>query len=102
LMVAGLVWFTQSHRRVSNPPLVAVRQPQQFGGAQSPAPMASVRSPGVKPPADVRPAEAVVEPESAGNSLNEDKYAQSLEDYDLAANFDLLSEIPKGEPRVVN
>ena len=102
LMVAGVVWFTQSHRRVSNPPQVAVQQQQQVGGAQSPAPLASVRLPGVKPPADARTAEAAVEPQSAGNSLNEDKYAQSLEDYDLAANFDLLSEIPKGEPRVVN
>ena len=102
LMVAGVVWFTQNHRRVSNPPHIAARQPQQVGGAQSAAPMASVRSSGVKHPADMRPAETAAEPQSAGNSLNEDKYAQSLEDYDLAANFDLLSEIPKGEPRVVN
>ena len=41
LIVAGAVWFTQSHRRVSNPPRVAARQPQQVGAPQAPAPVAS-------------------------------------------------------------
>ena len=52
--------------------------------------------------AGVKPAQAVPELKSAGASLNEDKDTQALEDYDLAANFDLLSELPKGEPRVAN
>jgi anti-sigma factor RsiW len=102
LIIAGVVWFTQSHRRVSSPSQVAARQVQQVGGPQTPAPMASLRSPGVKLHADVRPAETAAEPQSATSSLTEDKDAQALEDYDLAANFDLLSEIPKGETRVVN
>jgi hypothetical protein len=38
----------------------------------------------------------------AGAFANDDNDAQALEDYDLAANFDLLSELPKGESRVVN
>jgi hypothetical protein len=102
LMIAGVVWFTQSHRRVSNPPEFATRQPQQVGGPQTPTPVASLRSPRVTPHTDARPAQTAAGAGSAGNSLNEDKDAQALEDYDLAANFDLLSEIPKGLPRVVN
>ena len=33
---------------------------------------------------------------------NDDRDAQAIDDYDLAANFELLSEIPKSEPRVAN
>ena len=102
LIIAGVAGVTHRHRRVSNPAQVAAQQHQRVDGPQSPAPVASLRSPGVTLPADARPAETAAEPESAGDSLNEDKDAQALEDYDLAANFDLLSEIPKGEPRVVN
>jgi hypothetical protein len=102
LMMAGVVWFTQSHRRFSTPSQVVARHPQPAGSAQSPAPVASLHSPGVTLHPDIRPAQTAAEPQSAGNSSNEDKDAQALEDYDLAANFDLLSEIPKGEPRVVN
>jgi hypothetical protein len=37
-----------------------------------------------------------------GATANGDKDALAMEDYDLAANFDLLSEIPNGERRVAN
>ena len=36
-------------------------------------------------------------PDPASTASAEDKEAQALEDYDMAANFDLLSELPKGE-----
>jgi hypothetical protein len=39
---------------------------------------------------------------SAAATSSDDKDALAMEDYDLAANFDLLSEIPKGERRVAN
>jgi Zn-finger nucleic acid-binding protein len=102
LMIAGGVWLAQGRRRVTNLSQVAVRQPRPTVSAQNPVPMAGLRSPGIKPHADVRPSEATAETQSASSSLNEDKDAQALEDYDLAANFELLSEIPKGERRVVN
>jgi hypothetical protein len=44
----------------------------------------------------------VTELEPKAVSSSEDEDAHALEDDDLVANFDLLSEIPKGEARVAN
>jgi len=102
LMVTGVVWFTQSHPWASKPSGIATRQPQQVSSPQTTPQRAELRSPIVAPPAGVKPVRAVPVLKSADASWTEDKDAQSLEDYDLAANFDLLSELPKGEPRVAN
>jgi hypothetical protein len=102
LIIAGVAWFTRSHFRVSNSARVATRQPQQAGRAPTPAPLAKLNSPAVPTRPREGSAQAVPETELAGPALNEDNDAQALEDYDLAANFDLLSELPKGEPRVAN
>jgi anti-sigma factor RsiW len=99
LLVAGAVWFTRNHRSASNSSGgrsvsylsgVAMQRPQQASSPQAPA------------QAGVKTAQGMPELKSAGVSFNEDKDTQALEDYDLAANFDLLSELPKGEPRVAN
>jgi hypothetical protein len=50
----------------------------------------------------VTPAQHAPEPGSTVATSSDDKDALAMEDYDLAANFDLLSEIPKGERRVAN
>ncbi|MGD1101145.1 MAG: zf-HC2 domain-containing protein [Terriglobia bacterium] len=102
LIIAGVVWFTQSHFWVFNSSRAATRQPAQARGPQTPAQVAKLQSPTVTAQAGVRPAQAAPELKLAGVALNDDKDAQALEDYDLAANFDLLSELPKGEPRVAN
>jgi anti-sigma factor RsiW len=102
LIIAGVVWFTQSHHGVSNLSGVATREPQQASGPQTPALVAKGQSPTAPAQTGVKPAQAVHGVKSADASSNEDNDAQALEDYDLAANFDLLSELPKGEPRVRN
>jgi hypothetical protein len=102
LIIAGVVWFTQSRFGVSNSSSAARREPPRVSGAQTPAQVANLPSPAVMPHAGMRPAQTVPELKLAGVALNEDKDAQALEDYDLAANFDLLSELPKGERRVAN
>jgi predicted anti-sigma-YlaC factor YlaD len=102
LIVAGVVWFTRSHLRVPNSSAVATRQSPQASGAQTPAQGAKLQSPTFTAHAGVRPAQTAPELKSAGAFANDDKDTQALEDYDLAANFDLLSELPKGERRVAN
>ncbi len=102
LIIVGVVWFTPSHLRVPNSSTVATRQPPQASGPQTPAQVAKLQSSTVMAHAGVKQAQAAPELKSAGVSFNEDKDTQALEDYDLAANFDLLSELPKGEPRVRN
>jgi anti-sigma factor RsiW len=101
-LIAGVVWFTRSHPGVSNPSNTATRQPHQVSGPQTPAQVAKLLSPTVTAHTGVKPARAVPELESTGAFSNDDNDSQALEDYDLAANFDLLSELPKGERRVVN
>jgi hypothetical protein len=102
MIVAGVVWFTQSHHRTSNLSPVATQQPQPAGGARISGQTSNPQTPAEAAQADVTPAQHVPKLESASATSNDDKDAQAMEDYDLAANFDLLSEIPKGERRVAN
>jgi len=102
LIIAGVVWITQSHLRVSNSSAVATRQSQSVGGAQTPVQVAQLPSPNATPPTGMNPSQTAPDVSLEAASRNEDKDTQALEDYDLAANFDLLSELPKREPRVAN
>jgi hypothetical protein len=89
LVVVGVSWLAHFHRGTIRNSPVAMRQ-QPTGGAQTP------------PPAGLIPAQRAPKPGTAGAASMDDKDAQAMEDYDLAANFDLLSEIPKGGARVAN
>ena len=101
LIVTGWVWITHGPGRLPSPQVVVSPSPSARGAAAAPqsASLHQLTSPahsakGLNP--------VVPGPQSAGVSRHEDKDAQTLEDYDLAANFDLLSELPKGDQRVVN
>ena len=102
LIIAGLVWFARGHLGVSDSSRVAEQKPRQATSAQAPAQVANLHSLAVPGDGSLRPVQAVHGNKSAVGFTNEDKVTQALEDYDLAANFDLLSELPKGEPRVAN
>ena len=102
LVVAGAVWFAASHGKDLRPSLVAKHAPTHDGAPGTPVPASVLHSPGVTLDAQVRPAHSAAPRQTAANSLNEDQDAQALEDYDMAANFDLLSEIPRGDARVAN
>jgi anti-sigma factor RsiW len=102
LIVAGVAWFARRHSSAANSPGVAVQSPQPSKRPQRPAQTAKLRSPVTTPHAGVKLARPVPGLKSVDASWSEDNDAQALEDYDLAANFDLLSEVPKGEPRVAN
>jgi anti-sigma factor RsiW len=102
LIVAGSVWIIRAHYRTSNSARVATRQVQPPMGPQASTSATKLLSANVAPPAGVRPAHAASELGSSRAVAKDDQDALALEDYDLAANFDLLSELPKAEQRVVN
>jgi anti-sigma factor RsiW len=99
LIIAGVAWFTLSHTGDYTSSRVATQQPHSMSGPQTPPQTAKLQSPNGTAHPGVEPAQAVPELKSTGA---EDKDALALEDYDLAANFDLLSELPKGQARVAN
>lgn len=99
LMVAGAVWFTRSHQAVSHSSGIGTQHAQQATGPLAPAQSAGLHAPDFKPPVGVEPVHAVPRLQSASAFSNDDKDVLALEDYDLAANFDLLSELHKGAPR---
>lgn len=102
LIVAGTVWIIREHHRTSNSGPVATRQHQPPMGPQASTSAAKLLSPTGAPPAGARPAHAASELGTTSGVAKDDQDALALEDYDVAANFDLLSELPKAEQRVVN
>jgi hypothetical protein len=103
LIITGVVWFTRTHASVSNTSTMARRAVTQAPRkASAPANVAELHAPGDTAPAGVTSAPALPDFDLAGVSVNDDKDTQALEDYDLAANFDVLSELPKEQPRVAN
>jgi anti-sigma factor RsiW len=99
MIVVGVAWFGHNHHGVSNSPQVAARHSQP---ATALAPASNPQTPAELTQAEVTPAQQSPELELVGATANGDKDALAMEDYDLAANFELLSEIPKGEGRVAN
>ena len=102
LIVAGALWITLSHPWDSFPSRVATREHHPMSGPQTPLQTANIQSPIGTAHPGVKSAQAGREINSTGASSDEEKNALALEDYDLAANFDLLSELPKGQARVAN
>ena len=101
MLVAGVVWFAHHHHGVSRSLQIATGQ-QPAGDARISGQTGSSRTSAETVQADVTPTQDAPNLESASSASNDDKIAQAMEDYDLAANFDLLSEIPKGERRLAN
>ncbi len=97
MVVAGAVWFGRNHRGPNRSSQVNASVSQPEDGART-----AVKLPG--PNAHAQSAEEPSVPviggqetETAGVASEDERVARAMEDYDLAANFDLLSEIPKGE-----
>lgn len=105
LIFATAVLFTRGLNSISNSSRVATRTPHPSSSAPTPAQVAKLQHHAVTPSVRVAPPESGPTPntiDSAGGLTNDDKDTQALEDYDLAANFDLLSELPRGQARVAN
>jgi hypothetical protein len=102
MIVAGVAWFGHNHRGDPRSSQVATRQPQQTTGARISGRTSNLRTPLEPTQAQVIPAHQVPDLKATDATSSDDRDALAMEDYDLAANFDLLSEIPKGERRVAN
>lgn len=102
MIVAGVAWLGHNRHGVSNSTQVAARPSPPATGARIIAPESNPQTPAEPTSAQVTPAPQSPDLELVGATSNGDKDALAMEDYDLAANFDLLSEIPKGERRVAN
>jgi len=102
LLAAGIVWLSHSHRPISTPVTLATQRPRQAAPAPPTAEVAKLNPSSASPPEAAKVPSPAAELETENASSNEDEDAHALEDDDLVANFDLLSEIPKGGARVAN
>jgi anti-sigma factor RsiW len=102
LIVASAMLLTHGRHATPVSPRAATRQARQAVGSQTPAQVAKDNPSAVVPGAGKQPGEPANRIASAGASSIDDKDLQALDDYDLAANFDLLSELSKRGKRVVN
>lgn len=98
LMAAAAVWFGSRHFRPEPAPRAATRPAHDT--LHSTPQTAALHSTQDLARAGGQAVHRVAASHLAGTGVNDD--AQALEDYDLAANFDLLSELPKNQPRVAN
>jgi hypothetical protein len=102
LVIAGVVWLTHRHRPVSTPSTLATQQPHQTATTQAPAEVAKLNPAPVAPRQAVKTRKPAPVAQSTAASLNDDEDALTLDDYDLLANFDVLSELPKRGGNVAN
>jgi len=97
LVVGGVVWLTYGRHGLPGRSTLAGRVPAQRVARVTrlkSAPPALTRSEGLS--------NSARQLESSGASSLADEDAEALDDYDLAANFDVLSELPKGESRLAD
>lgn len=102
LIASGAVLYSRGHHRISSLARIAVRPFHSASAVPKPAQVASVHAPAATASTVVKRAQHPSVPSAASASPSDDNDAQALEDYDMAANFDVLSELPKGDSRLVN
>lgn len=100
-VIAGEVWLARSQRPVPNPPALGSNPSEQVSAPIS-SEVAKVKPVIVAPARIKKPAKPATELKSVSSSLGEDEDARALDDDDLVANFDILSELPKRDTRVAN
>ncbi len=96
LIIAASVWLVQRHRHNVHPGLAA-RQPVVGAGHQASAPSLKAQNSNGSAHVELRRAAAAPEAAGAGDISNDDPDSLAMEDYDVAANFELLSEMPKAD-----
>ncbi len=102
LIAAGTLWLAQRHSRNAHSAEVAARQPQHAPAQRVSAQAAKVQNSNLTAHVSTRRVEIAPPVATASDNSNEDQDSLAMEDYDVAANFDLLSEIPRMEPRSGN
>jgi hypothetical protein len=102
LVIAGVAWYTHRHRPTPTPSTLATQQPHQAAAPRAPAEVAKLNPAPVAPRQAVKGSKPAPVAPSAAASLNDDEDARTSDDYDLFANFDVLSELPKRGDQVAN
>jgi len=102
LVIAGVAWLTYRHRSVSTPATLATQQAPQMATTQAPSEVAKLNPVAVTPRQGEKTGKPAPELQSGSTALGEDEDVGALDDYDLVANFDVLSEIPKKNAGVAN
>jgi hypothetical protein len=97
LIVTGAVWFGRSHRRAVPANQLNAGMARPAGEAPVQATSSAVRTPGETAQSKTPTMNHV--PSLGSVDSNDDRVGRAMEDYDLAADFDLLSEVPKGDRR---
>ena len=99
LMGVGVWAWRRAHQPVEVNPTVAHEVAPQKNPAQPPVTVAQSKPTAHPLPKAQEQAKQIAAPSS---ELNPDDDLKALEDYDLIANFDVLSEIPRGGTKVDN
>jgi hypothetical protein len=100
-VVTMVFWFNHSRAHIAPSQQALVRRLTPVQTVQTPMQTANLHPAAPPAHAGKRLVQKAPGAQSEGATLI-DKDAQAMEDYDLAANFDLLSELPKSEPRIAN
>jgi len=101
-LILATVWATRAHYQSAHLSGVTTRLAHHAMPAPAANQVAKLQSSAGMAHGGAKAEETVPKIRSSRSSSNDDSDAQAIEDYDLAANFDLLSELPKGETRVAN
>jgi hypothetical protein len=97
LIVTASVWLAHRHQHSANPSEVATRQPQAAASHQASSPSMKAQAASESVHVDPRRAGAAPGVAAADDISNDDQDGLAMEDYDVAANFELLSEMPKAD-----
>jgi len=101
LVVAGATWMAHRHPAAPSVATAPSPPPAPQKAAQSPAVVAQARPVTIKPALKKQAVpEPVVKPEA--NAPESEDASSSVNDDDLLANFDILSELHKGTGQVAN
>ncbi len=103
LVIIAVAVGLSHHQRVgSRLAQMAAGQKAPAAGAALPVATTNPQGPPQSMQANATPVKRLPNLKAESVPAMDDRDAQAIEDYDLAANFDLLSEIPKRETRVAN
>ena len=102
LVVAGAAWMARRHHTVSNTSASSSRPPGPPKAAVTPPTIATLNPVSTEPATAKSPAkpESVVKPVTASSGV--DQEGSTVDDDDLLANFEVLSELRKGPGQVAN
>ncbi len=100
--IAGVVWLTRSQPPVSKLSALVTKPSGQTAPAQTPPQVAKL-GPALAASGQVKNSpKPAAELKSMSSSSGEDEDARALDDDDLVAKFDILSELPKRDPKVAD